>query len=128
MREKAVGWVEMSDYDFDTARALFSVQRYMYIGLMCHRTIEAILKAYWCNVLEEPLSEVRHLGQLAGETGIIIEFSEDQIDFIDELEPLNRDVLNPSDRERLMKALTPNYCKELLTRTSALRQWVKSRL
>ena len=34
--EKIVYWLEMSDYDPDTAMAMFETVRYLYVGFMCH--------------------------------------------------------------------------------------------
>ena len=37
---------EMSDYDLETVNAMLLTGRYLYVGSMCHQTIEKILKAY----------------------------------------------------------------------------------
>ena len=58
----------------------------------------------------------------------IDELSEDQMDFIDSLEPLNIEARYPSYKEQLMKVLTSEYCKELLEKTKALQLWIKDRL
>ena len=42
----------MSDYDFDTAKAMLVTKRYLYVAFMCYQTIEKILKVYWSKVLE----------------------------------------------------------------------------
>ena len=49
-------------------------------------------------------------------------------DFIDALEPLNIEARYPSYKERLMKTLTEERCKELVKQTDELRLWIKSRL
>lgn len=128
MDKKVTYWIEMSDYDFDTARAMLQTGRYLYVGFMCHQTIEKALKAYWSLVLDEPPLKIHHLSRLAAKTGIVNELSESQLDFIDMLEPLNIEARYPSYKEQLMKRLTPDYCKQLLNRTNELRLWIKDRL
>ncbi len=96
----------MSDYDFDTAKAMFVTKRYLYVAFMCHQTIEKILKAYWSNVLEEPPLKIHSLSRLAEKSGLDKDMSDGQLDFIDELEPLNIEARYPSYKERLMKSLT----------------------
>lgn len=128
MDKKVTYWIEMSDYDFDTAKAMLQTGRYLYVGFMCHQTIEKALKAYWSLVLEEPPLKIHHLSRLAAKTGIVNELSESQLDFIDMLEPLNIEARYPSYKEQLMKRLTPDYCKQLLNRTNELRLWIKDRL
>ncbi|MBQ5642158.1 MAG: HEPN domain-containing protein, partial [Bacteroidaceae bacterium] len=56
------------------------------------------------------------------------EMSEDQLDFIDRLEPLNIEARYPSYKERLMKSLSNAYCQQLLAVTKELQQWIKDRL
>ena len=42
---KVTYWVEMSDYDLETASAMLTTGRYLYVGFMCHQANEKILKA-----------------------------------------------------------------------------------
>ena len=128
MNDKVTYWIEMSDYDFDTAKAMLETKRYLYVAFMCHQTIEKILKAYWSKVLEEPPLKVHSLSRLAEKSGLDKDMSEEQTDFIDELEPLNIEARYPSYKERLMKSLTPDRCKELIEQTDKLRTWIKSKL
>ena len=128
MSEKVTYWVEMSDYDLETAKAMQATGRYLYVGFMCHQTIEKILKAYWSSCLEEVPLKIHSLSRLAEKTGIYEEMSEDQLDFIDRLEPLNIEARYPSYKERLMKSLTNAYCQQLLADTKELQQWIKDRL
>lgn len=45
MTNKIKYWIELSDYDIITAEALFKSQRFLYVGFMCHQTIEKVFKA-----------------------------------------------------------------------------------
>ncbi|WP_302260611.1 HEPN domain-containing protein [uncultured Bacteroides sp.] len=128
MNDKVTYWIEMSDYDFDTAKAMLETKRYLYVAFMCHQTIEKVLKAYWSNVLEEPPLKIHSLSRLAERSGLDKDMSEEQTDFIDELEPLNIEARYPSYKERLMKSLTTDRCKELIEQTDKLRTWIKSKL
>ena len=128
MNDKVTYWIEMSDYDFDTAKAMLETKRYLYVAFMCHQTIEKILKAYWSKVLEEPPLKIHSLSRLAEKSGLDKNMSEEQTDFIDELEPLNIEARYPSYKVRLMKSLTSDRCKELIEQTDKLRTWIKSKL
>ena len=128
MNDKVTYWIEMSDYDFDTAKAMLETKRYLYVAFMCHQTIEKLLKAYWSNVLEEPPLKIHSLSRLAEKSGLDKDMSEEQTDFIDELEPLNIEARYPSYKERLMKSLTADRCKKLIEQTDKLRIWIKSKL
>lgn len=128
MADKVEYWIEMSDYDFETAKAMLETKRYLYVGFMCHQVIEKILKAYWSNVSEEPPLKIHSLSRLAEKTGLDKKMSDDQLDFIDTLEPLNIEARYPSYKERLIQSLNADRCQDLLNQTDELRIWIKSKL
>ena len=35
----------IAEYDFETAEAMLKTERFLYVGFMCHQTIEKMLKA-----------------------------------------------------------------------------------
>lgn len=128
MNEKVTYWLEMSDYDFDTANAMLETNRFLYVGFMCHQVIEKILKAYWSSISDEPPLKIHSLSRLAEKTGLDRCMSEEQLDFLDILEPLNIEARYPSYKERLMKSLNSRKSQELIEKTDKLRLWIKSKL
>lgn len=95
---------------------------------MCHQVIEKVLKAYWSNIFDEPPLKIHTLSKLASKTNLDAEMSEEQLDFIDTLEPLNIEARYPSYKERLLKSLTLDYCIELIKSTKELHLWIKNKL
>lgn len=118
----------MSDYDLETAKAMLATSRYLYVGFMCHQTIEKILKAFWSKNLEETPLKIHSLSRLIERTGLDEQLSDEQLDFIDRLEPLNIEARYPSYKDRLMKSLTKDYCEKLLMDTRNLQLWIKNKL
>ena len=127
-KDKIKYWVDLSDYDFKTAEAMMKTGRLLYVGFMCHQSIEKILKAYFTAKKNETPPFTHSLSYLAKNAGIMELFSEEQIDFIDVLEPLNIQARYPSHKEKLMKSLTKEKCKEILTKTKELQSWIKKKL
>jgi len=37
--------MDLAEYDIETAKAMLQTSRYLYVGFMCHQTIEKALKA-----------------------------------------------------------------------------------
>lgn len=128
MDTKTKYWVEMSEYDFETAKAMLTTKRFLYVAFMCHQTIEKILKAYWSQHLDIPPLKIHSLNRLAEKSGLYDQLTEQQLDFIDQLEPLNIEARYPTYKERLMKSLSEEKCSMLLTETDKLRLWIKSKL
>ncbi|MCR5849431.1 MAG: HEPN domain-containing protein [Bacteroidaceae bacterium] len=38
--EKVRYWLDIADYDFDTAKAMHQTGRWLYVAFMCHQVIE----------------------------------------------------------------------------------------
>ena len=87
-----------------------------------------MLKAYWSKIIQEPPLKIHSLSRLAEKSGLIEDMTEEQLDFIDTLEPLNIEARYPSYKARLMKSLNEERCKDLLRQTDELRIWIKSKL
>lgn len=47
MDSKIKYWIDLSDYDLETAEAMLQSKRYLYVGFMCHQAIEKAFKAYY---------------------------------------------------------------------------------
>ena len=45
---KVAYWLDIADYDLDTAEAMYQTGRWLYVAFMCHQVIEKTIKAYWC--------------------------------------------------------------------------------
>lgn len=115
-------------YDFETALAMLKSARYLYVGFMCHQTIEKILKAYFSKVKIETAPYTHSLSYLAKKAEIEKLFSEEQKDFIDILEPLNIEARYPSHKEELMKSLNKEKCLDIINKTKELQQCIKAKL
>lgn len=128
MDEKVKYWIELSDYDLETAEAMLKSRRFLYVGFMCHQTIEKAFKAYF-TVLKSDVAPYSHsLSYLAKKGDFYELFSEEQKDFIDQIEPLNIEARYPSHKERLLKSLTESKCIEIIEKTKEIHEWIKEKL
>ncbi len=128
MDSKIKYWIDISDYDLETAEAMLKSRRFLYVGFMCHQTLEKIFNAYFTKNQSETAPFTHSLSFLAKRGGFYESFSEQQKEFIDQIEPLNIEARYPSHKERLMKSLTEIKCIEIIWKTKELQQWIKVRL
>lgn len=126
--DKVKYWSDLSDYDLDTADAMFRTGRWLYVGYMCHQTLEKIFKAYWCSKKEEPAPYSHNLINVAQSCGLGQLLSDGQKVFISEIMPMNIQARYPSYKESLSSALSEAKCKEILDKTKEMQQWVKTKL
>jgi HEPN domain-containing protein len=128
MSEKSTYWIEIADYDLETAKAMLSSKRYLYVGFMCHQVIEKTIKAYYSSTKEDVPPYSHNLKSLAEKCELLPLFSDKQLDFIEELLPMNIEARYPTHKEKMFKLLTPKKCKEIIKQTEILCQWIKQRL
>lgn len=128
MQKHTKYWIDLSDYDMETAEAMLKSKRYLYVGFMCHQAIEKIFKAYYTYKKKETAPFSHSLSYLAKKGDFYDLFTESQKDFIDQIEPLNIEARYPSHKERLMQSLTEQKCKEIIKNTNEIQTWIKTKL
>ena len=126
--DKVKYWTGLSDYDLDTAEAMFQTRRWLYVGFMCHQTIEKIFKAYWNSKIEEACPMSHNLINIAQSCGLNAIMSEEQKLFISEIMPLNIESRYPSYKQAIAEKLSEEKCRNLIDNTKTLQQWIKDRL
>ena len=128
MQKNITYWIELSDYDLETAEAMLKNKRFLYVGFMCHQTIEKIFKAYYTYLKNETAPFSHSLSFLAKKGEFYQLFSDSQKDFIDQIEPLNIEARYPSHKERVLKSLTEAKCIEIIQKTKEIQSWIKTKL
>ena len=126
--DKVKYWTDLSDYDLDTADAMFRTGRWLYVGFMCHQSIEKIFKAYWCSHKAESAPYSHNLINLAQSCGLGQLLSDEQKAFISQMMPLNIEARYPSYKQAIGESLSEAKCKEILNDTKEVQQWVKEKL
>lgn len=128
MNEKVLYWIDIAEYDMETAKVMLEGKRFLYVGFMCHQVIEKILKGYYVFIKNENPPYTHNLTYLAMQSRIYEKMTEEQKDVIDMIDPLNVEARYPSHKENLMQTLNYERCKEIVQKTEVLYQWIKKKL
>jgi HEPN domain-containing protein len=67
--ERVRYWLDLAQYDLDTAQAMLETKRYLYVGFMCHQTVEKALKGLIVQFKAEnppPIHSLLRLADLSG--------------------------------------------------------------
>jgi HEPN domain-containing protein len=117
-------WVTLSEYDLVVARALLDKEHYLYMGFMCHQSVEKMLKACCVkkNITPPPIHKLDRLIELAGLKTLL---TEDQFDLLDELIPLNIQARYPAHKDAIYKLVGKSKAFEILSRTEEFITWLK---
>ena len=57
--ERVKYWVDIAEYDFETAKVMLKGGRRLYVAFMCHQVIEKTLKAYYWKVCGDEYDEAQ---------------------------------------------------------------------
>lgn len=128
MEKNVKYWLDISEYDLETAEAMLEKARFLYVGFMCHQAIEKIVKAYYQQELNQLPPKTHNIILLAQESNLYDNFSDAQKAFIEVLQPLNIEARYPDYRDRLLLSLNQDKCKNIVQNTRELHQWIKEKL
>ena len=130
MIDKVDYWIKLADYDIETARAMLKSERFLYVGFMCHQAIEKATKAIIsrdCKEGEIP-PKIHDLSKLAVMARVFDLMTEQQQNFMDELNPLNIESRYPEYKDKIAEGLTKENCGQLILKTEELLCWIKKQL
>lgn len=128
VNSKTKYWLDIAHYDLVSAKAMLESKRFLYVGFLCHQTIEKCLKAYfWYKQKNEP-PYTHNLLMLLEKSGLDEHSCEEYISLFNELMPLNIQARYPEDKSLLLKSLSLKKSQELYLKTKDFYLWIKKLL
>jgi HEPN domain-containing protein len=118
-------WIDLSEYDLKVAESLSDKGHYLYMGFLCHQSVEKMLKAIYVAKFNTAPPYIHKLDKLIELTGLKDAMSEVQFDLIDELIPLNIQARYPAYKDAIYKMIDDTKAKEILAKTGDMISWLK---
>jgi len=128
MLDKVAYWLSLADEDVSVAELLLNGKKYLQAGFFCHLIAEKALKAVIANVSNEIPPKIHDLAKLAERSGIFDDLSEQQLNLLKELTPLNIEARYPEYKERITKILDNEKSTTLFKETAEFLCWTKQKL
>ena len=126
MKNVTKKWLELADYDLESAKIMLASGRYLYVAFMCQQAIEKQLKAYLSEKTDETPAYTHNLTVLIELAQI--NFTEEELGFIS---LLNRYYINaryPTVKEKLSQSLNKKTGTELYLKTKEVLKCLKKEL
>lgn len=127
-KERITYWLDIAHYDLVSAKAMLETKRYLYVGFLCHQTVEKCLKAYFCHTQKADPPYTHNLLMLSDKSGFDKKAEEKHFVLFNELMPLNIQARYPSDKTLLLKSLNEEKCKNIFKETKEFYAWIKKLL
>jgi HEPN domain-containing protein len=120
-------WVATSNYDLQTAAAMYKAGRHLYVVFMCHLAIEKMLKALLAHKYpENVLPKIHSLINLSQRGEIAL--PENLKDFFQRLDSVSVVTRYPEDLRTLSKEFNQDTAKRILADTKRMIKWLKQHL
>ncbi len=116
-------WFFQSDYDFETAKAMFSTSRYIYCVFMCHLSLEKALKALVVKNLNIVPPKTHNLLYLVNMLHIVLQ--SDTEEFLFRINDAAIPTRYPQDLSNLIKFYTKEITSNILEQTNKVLIWIK---
>lgn len=126
--EKVAYWLDIADYDLETAEAMYKTKRWLYVAFMCHQVIEKTIKAYWSDNSDDIPPYTHNHMRLAEGCGLYAQMDENQKTFLEIITNYNIAARYPEDKAELASTLKPEVCRQIIDDTKQLQQWIKEKL
>jgi HEPN domain-containing protein len=120
-------WLERSNYDLETAKAMLDAGRYLYVAYMCQQAIEKLLKAVIAQHGKENLP-IHNLNRLAELAELRRELAAEQVDLLAELTAYNIEARYGDYKESLTEVVDTQKASALYAQTKGLFQWLYTKI
>lgn len=125
--EHIIYWAKQVDEDFDCANVLYQANHFAQSLFWAHLALEKLTKALWIKKNEGNTPPfVHNLLRLITQTNEY--FSEEQLQFINEMNTFQIKGRYPDYAESLEKTITKEICEEYLTETKKMILCLQGRL
>jgi HEPN domain-containing protein len=117
-------WLEQAQYDIDTAKAMLSSRRYLYVLFCCQQAVEKMLKAIIARKTSDFPPRLHNLLRLAETAKLTL--NESMHDFFGELSAYYIQSRYPEELQSLAKQVTPEIAADTLKKTEDALKWLPS--
>ena len=128
MLDKVGYWLDLADEDLTVAKVLLDGKKFLQAGFFCHLIAEKAIKAVIASKTDEIPPKIHDLKTLAKLSGIAEDFTEEQLNLLEMLNPLQIEARYPEYKSRVAAMLTFEKCKKIYSDTEAFLCWIKQQL
>jgi HEPN domain-containing protein len=124
--EKVDHWLDLVEYDLETAVAMQNSGRYLYTVFMCQQALEKLLKAIHIQQKSEEAPRTHNLLHLFRLLNL-----PQRMDYLQTMTSLNTYYLEgryPAYKQKLSQLLDKKTAQTFLDETKEIFQWLKSQL
>ena len=125
--EKVQYWIDIAEEDWKVAEDLHKTKHWLYVAFMCHQVMEKMLKAYWTVLHDDNPPYIHGLIKLLDGCGLLDQMSENQLEFVDYMTPMNIEARYPEYKQNVSAHLNEQSCLQILAQTKQFKEWIRQK-
>lgn len=126
MRSDTKNWVELAEYDMETARHLLKTGRYLYVVFMCHLALEKMLKAHVTEVTQAVPAKSHDLIYLVKKSNLALPQS--HLEFLGKINNASIPTRYPEDLQQALVEYPKPIARDYLQQAQEVITWLKQNL
>ena len=125
-QEKYEYWLDIAQYDLETAIAMLVGGRWLYVVFMCQQAIEKLVKGLYILYLDDNVPRLHNINNILEcfKDKLPSFISEDKLKFFDRLSGYYINNRYPEYSSKLSKQINEAIAKEILSRTKEEFTWL----
>ncbi|MCB0003273.1 MAG: HEPN domain-containing protein [Anaerolineae bacterium] len=123
MRSDTGNWVDLAEYDLETARHLLKTGRYLYVVFMCHLALEKMLKAHVTETTQAVAPKSHDLIYLVKKSEV--QLPQPFLEFIGKINNASIPTRYPEDLQRALADYPKPIARSYLEQTTEVIGWLK---
>ena len=124
--EKYEYWLDIAEYDLESARTMFTGGRWLYVVFMCQQAIEKLVKGLYILYIDDSVPRIHDISEIFKhfEDKLPIVISEEKYTLFDILSGYYLNNRYPEYRKKLSSQLNEIKAKEILAQTEEEFKWL----
>ena len=124
--EKYLYWLDLANYDLNSADAMFTTGRWFYVVFMCQQAIEKLCKGLYTLYLDDNVPKVHNIKQIfmCFEEKLTVNVDDDKYNLFDSLSAHYLTSRYPDFNMQTNRQTNKNEAERLLTKTKEVFSWL----
>jgi len=125
-QEKYEHWLDIAQYDLETATSMLSGGRWLYVVFMCQQAIEKLAKGLYTLYVDDNFPRIHNIRTIVErfEDKIPVTIPDDKLDFFDTLSAYYLNNRYPDFISKLSSQIKEKEAKEILAETKEVFTWL----
>ena len=127
-QEKYEHWLDIAEYDLDTADAMFKTGRWLYVAFMCQQAVEKLCKGLYVLYVSDEVPRVHNIRNVVKRFADQLPepVSDERNHLFDTLTAFYMESRYPEYKQKLSLQMNETKAKELIEQTKEVFQWLQT--